>query len=161
LVIPVFLANDADGDVYGFEIAAVWQAARWCRIQASYSFLESDLSAQLDTSTLGGLVDVTLDSPFEGPGPQNQATARASFDLPENVELDLIGRYVDSILERNAGAYVTFDARLAYELPGGLTFSLVGQNLAQNNHREFIEPLLGEDTTKVQRGVYGAITWRY
>jgi outer membrane receptor protein involved in Fe transport len=158
--LPIQLANQADGNVYGFEIAAFWQVNRWCRTQASYSLLYSDLSPQFDAGALGPLAPTDVSNPFDGPGPHHQATARASFDPWNDVEFDLIGRYVDAIAERESDAYVTVDARLAYSI-GAVTFSLVGQNLAQKQHREFIEPLLGSLTTEVQRGVYGAVTWRF
>jgi iron complex outermembrane receptor protein len=55
--------------------------------------------------------------------------------------------------------YVTLDARLAWRPWPKLELALVGQNLVNSDHREFVS--VDGISTKVQRGVYGKITWNF
>ena len=55
-------------------------------------------------------------------------------------------------------SYITLDVRLAWKPLKNLELTLVGQNLAERWHREFVS--LDSLSTQVQRGVYGKITWK-
>ena len=73
--------NDAEGEVYGFELAADWKMTQWSRLQAAYTYMDVDMD--LGESNIVAAQD-----------PQNQLSLRASFDLPWNLELDLWYRNV-------------------------------------------------------------------
>jgi iron complex outermembrane receptor protein len=57
-------------------------------------------------------------------------------------------------------AYARLDVRLAWRPAGGFELSVVGQNLLEDHHLEFGSAVTSVRATQVQRGVFGAVTWR-
>ena len=92
--------------------------------------------------------------------PKNQFYLRSSWDVSENLEFDMIVRYVDRLVADQVPSYTTMDLRLAYRPRKNLELAVVGQNLLQDHHQEYN----GGVTTyasDVPRGVYGTVTWRH
>jgi len=83
------------------------------------------------------------------------------MDLPWHLELDVAGRYVDSIRGPNIPSYFSLDVRLGWRPNPHLELSVVGQNLLDDRHPEFNSTIVNIQNTQVQRGVYGKITWRF
>jgi len=153
IVVPFTLESQIDGTTYGFELAATWQAADWWRLSGTYGRLTMDLVAQPGSG----------DNDWqEGYSPRQQASVRSATDLPCSLQADVWVRYVGELERPPVKAYVTTDARLAWSPWPSVELSLVGQNLLQSAHAEFIaaEPEVTLHTT-VRRGVYGAVTWRF
>jgi iron complex outermembrane receptor protein len=57
-------------------------------------------------------------------------------------------------------AYITADVRISYQINDRMEFSLVGQNLLDNQHPEQAVAFF-ETQTEVPRGFYGKLTWRF
>src|SRR5439155_25612604 len=100
-------------ETYGAELAATWHATSWWKLHGSYSYLHLNLHA-------GQKLPVALRSPAELPekqSPQNHFYILSSFDIPGNVEFDVIGLYVDNLPGFVPGikSYFTIDARLAWK----------------------------------------------
>ena len=53
------------------------------------------------------------------------------------------------------------DLRLGWQPKENLDISIMGQNLLDDAHFEFVPTLVDFIPTKVQRGVYGKVTWRF
>lgn len=155
LVLPGITSNKMHGETYGVEVAADWLPLDWWRLQAAYSFLEMRMRLDSDSNSLFYL-GFTQDT-----SPQHQASLRSSMDLGMNVELDLWLRYVDRLPEFDIDRYVTFDARIAWKPAKNLEFSLVGRNLADNQHLEFKPAIITTAPTEVERSYYGKVTWRF
>ena len=101
---------------------------------------------------------VTIRS-LEGASPHHQVSLRSFMDLPGHLELDLVWRYVDHLSSLRVDSYVNLDVRLGWRLLPNLTVAVVGQNLPADHHLEF-----GGDTagnTKVERSIYGKVTWQW
>ncbi|MHC4406110.1 MAG: TonB-dependent receptor, partial [Planctomycetota bacterium] len=114
-----------------------------------------DLEVQAVPSAL-----VTPES-IEGGSPTNQVFLMSSSDLGRAVEFDLLARYVDSLSSLNVPHYIAMDARLAWRPVCGVEVSVVGQNLLNSHHPEYVgSEFVREISTEVQRGVYGMLTWR-
>jgi len=79
------------------------------------------------------------------------------IDLPANFQLDIIGRYVDTLPKtqttEHVPAYRTFDMRLAWGYKY-IEIALVGQNLWEKRHAE-------TGTQQIPRGIYGKMTYRF
>ena len=155
LIIPTLIGNHMKGHTYGFEVAADWQISNSWRLQGSYSFLQVNMELLDDT-----VPEVILDN-VEDSSPHHQVSLRSSFNLPENVELDLWWRYVDRLPVFDISSYVTLDVRLAWAPVESLELALVGQNLLEDQHLEFEPEFLGTVATEVQRSVYAKITWHF
>jgi hypothetical protein len=95
----------------------------------------------------------------DGQSPSHQASARSLLAVPHNVNLDLWGRYVDSLPARNVDSYVTLDAQVAWGPWKNLELSETGQNLIDSYHQEFLSELGDIPSTEIKRSVYGQIRW--
>ena len=147
-------ANRAYGETYGGEVAANVQLADWWRLRASYSYLQVQLHLK------PGSQDATREGD-EGNSPHNQVTLRSEMELPWHLQLDAMGRFVDSLPNQNVPGYLSLDVRLGWRPSEHFEFSVVGQNLLDNQHPEFGSAIVSSPRTEVQRGVYGKITIRF
>jgi iron complex outermembrane receptor protein len=142
-------ANLGSATTYGVEAAADWRVAPWWRLQGAYTFLHTDIDHD-------GAMGFTVSA--EGRDPSHIASLRSSWDIAEDWEFDLWGRYVSDLPERGVEDYFTFDARLGWRPYDGLEFAIVGQNLFDGHHLEFTPELINTTPTEVERSVYGMIT---
>ena len=144
-ILPLLYANGSSADTYGVELSANYAVSKRWRLYAQYTCLE-----------MQGVEQET--------DPQNQIYLRSSWDLRENLELDLMARYVDSMPLAGVPSYTTMDLRLAWRPRERLELAVVGQNLLQDAHYEYpSNPAVNPSTatTEVPRSVYGSVTWRF
>jgi iron complex outermembrane receptor protein len=153
IIIPMLTSNVARGDTYGFELGSNYKVAEAWQVRAAYSFLVMDLQA------LPGSVDPRE---LEGGSPRNQLYLHSTFDLGRHWELDLIGRYVDTLPVYGVSKYIVGDVRLAWRPNKNLELSVVGRNLGNGKFYEFgNDQILGALATEVVPEVYGQVVWRY
>jgi iron complex outermembrane receptor protein len=153
LVAPVHPSNDLDGKTYGAELAVDWRAARIWRLSAAYSYLRIQLHLRPG-------IDLASSS-ATGESPRHQLYLRSSWDLPRGLELDLMARSVDDLPAAAVEGYTSLDLRLGWRPLQRLELSLVGQNLLDGAHVEFVPEIIPTHPTGVERGVYGKLTWRF
>jgi iron complex outermembrane receptor protein len=168
LVLPFTIDNLIDGETYGFEIAATWQATDWWKIQANYSFWRLSLHQK------EGSADPFLEF-AERDSPRHQVGIRSMMDLPHDIEFDTGLRYVDALPARmrfvngstsgGVPSYVVADARIAWHIirdkKQDLELSLVGQNLFEAQHQEFAPSYIQTEVTQVETSVFAKITYRF
>jgi iron complex outermembrane receptor protein len=148
---PVVIANGVEGESYGAELTAEYKVADAWRVGAGYTEMRVNLWAK-PTST-----DASAGS-NESHSPDRQFSLHSSVDLPLDLRLDGGLRYVGKIANQQLPAYTELDARLTWSPTDQLDLSLVGQNLLHSRHAEF-----GAPTTRreIERGLQGAVEWRY
>ena len=149
LIFPFQFDNKMKAQVYGIEIAADWRWLDWWRWRFSYSHLRMNLENK------PGSNDTFTEQSTEGSSPHNQVSLTSFIDLPGNLNLDGIFRYVDNLPGQNVGRYFNLDLRLGWHATKNVELSLVGQNLLQGHHAEW------GGGTQIQRGVYTKVTWRW
>lgn len=149
LIFPLQFDNKIKAKVYGFEIAADWRWLDWLRWRFSYSHL------QINLTTKPGSNDTVTEPTTEGGSPQNQVSLTSLVNLPGNLELDGIFRYVDSLPGQDVDRYFNLDLRLGWHATKNIELSLVGQNLLAGHHAEW------SGGTKIQRGIYTKASWRW
>jgi iron complex outermembrane recepter protein len=154
LVIPITADNKMEGETYGVELAANWQALDWWRLQAAYTYLQIQLH-------LAGDSECILAEKIEGESPHHQISFRSFMELFSDLEFDLWVRYVDNLPSQDIGSYITLDARLSWRPFNDLELSVVGQNLLDSDHPEFQPAMFATSLTEVERSVYGKITWSF
>jgi iron complex outermembrane receptor protein len=155
---PYILSNDMHGYAVGVELSSDWAPLDWWRLQASFSY--QNLTMHLD----GESTDSINKGNAEGDVPQRQFSIRSGFDIGHQVTLDLWLRGTDRLASIDGASipgYVTIDARLAWKPVKGLELALVGQNLFENHHAEFIPEYINTLPSEVVRSVYGKLTWQY
>ncbi len=152
LVVPIFVANRLNGETYGVEVAATWQAAQWWRLHTLYTYLQMHLRKE------AGSKDTTSEA-AEGNSPHKQFSLRSSMDLPWHLEFDVALRYVDRLPNLKIPSYAVVDVRLGWRPISNLEVALVGQNLLDDRHPEFTPSLfIRTQPTEVQHGVYAKLS---
>jgi iron complex outermembrane receptor protein len=165
--VPLQNQNRMTGETYGAELSANYKMSECWRLYGAYTFLQMQLHA--DDSLPADVRHGAIGEGQERQSPQNQVYAQSSWDLACDWQLDLIGRYVDSLsgfAVRDADvavdSYIQMDVRLGWKPRPNVELSVVGQNLLDSNHLEFgSNPLVGRPLVEAQRGVYGMIEWRF
>ena len=155
--------NELKGKTYGLELAAVLQAADWWRWDLAYSYLWIDI----DTRD-------KADEIHNNDGPQHQVSLRSTVNFSKDLDIDFWFRYVDDVKALDASqldattmsrteidSYLTLDIRLAWRPDDEVEIALVGQNLLDNEHPEYVQESFAPLPTEVERGVYGKVTWRF
>ncbi len=153
VLIPVPFANNIHARSYGFETTATYQLNERWRMYATYSLFEISAAG----TEPFGLTQANI----TGGTPHNVSYLRSSWDLANNVQLDLIGRYVDRVSALDIPKYIEMDTRIAWHPRKNLELSLVGQNLLNPHHLEYADWQTGLTSTQVRRGFYGMISWTY
>ncbi|MCZ6675758.1 MAG: TonB-dependent receptor, partial [Candidatus Poribacteria bacterium] len=148
-------ANEMAGETYGVELSSKWRPLDWLQLHPVYTFLQM----QLRNSNAGD-EDPAVNL-AEGQNPRHQLSIQSSVDLPGHFEFDLWGRYVDELPNIKVDSYLTFDARLGWRPVENIDVSIVGKNLLEKDHLEFISEFLNIEQTFVKRSVYGRITWGF
>ena len=148
---PVVIANGQEGESYGAELAADYQVTGRWRLRAGYTELRVHVWAQ-PTST-----DMSRGS-AESHTPDRQFAVRSVAALPAHLSLDGTFRYVGEIANQQVPAYGELDMRVAWQPAPMLELSVVGQNLLHDHHVEFGTP---SARRQIERGVYGAVAWRF
>src|SRR5262249_27851624 len=122
---PVYFENNLEGETYGVEVSSDYQVLDWWRLHAGDDFLKEHIHVK------PGEIDFTHGL-NETADPENQAFLRSSMDLPENLEFDLNGRFIDMLTINNGPkegtvpGYFELDARLGWHLNKNLELSVVG-----------------------------------
>jgi iron complex outermembrane receptor protein len=124
----------------------------WWKLSGSYSLLkfDTDNSGIPGNFTFQGAALNSVD-------PTNQFSLRSSFDLPNNIDIDVGGRYVEEIA--GANGYCVADARIAWRPTSNLEVSVVGQNLLSANHVE--NPDVFGNSAYVGPQVYGKVVLKF
>jgi iron complex outermembrane recepter protein len=157
------VANRMEGRTYGIEAGANWDVTHYWKLRGSYTWMETDLRLNHSTDPANAFA--------ERSSPRQQFMIRSSLDLPHNVEFDLAFRYVESLetrdfdsatpRTRHVPSYPSLDARIAWHPCRNLEIAIVGQNLLQNEHREFNPTTIRGPSAEVERSVYGKVTWQF
>ncbi len=154
VTLPTLFDNGLKAKTWGFEAVVDWRVQEWWRLQAAYSFLQMDVDVE------SGSFDIGSTYMMEGTSPEHQLSFRSSMDLPRDISLDFWLRYVDELENLDVDDYLTLDIRLGWQPRPGLELALVGQNLLQDSHQEYV-PEFQTLPTEVPRGFYGQVTWNY
>ncbi len=155
--------NKLEATSRGFELAMDWHLLEWWRLQANYSYIELEQEAASDST------DIVTGPVVEGSTPKHQLSVRSAMDLSNEWSLDLWAYYVDELAASSFSSaqipipipsYTSLNTRLAWRPWKGLELSLVGQNLLQDHHAEFVGETFAT-LTEVERSVYGMIRFDF
>ena len=148
--------NNMKGKTYGLELAGQWQVRKGWRLNASYSWL--DMQLRLTNGS-----NATDSKDAENASPVSKATIWSALDLGHSLQFDAALRYVGDVTVTgvNIDSYVEADLRLGWKAKPGLELSLIGQNLLDNRHAEYLPDFINTQPTEVERSIYGRVTWSF
>jgi iron complex outermembrane receptor protein len=151
LVLPIALRNGIRANGSGIEVSTLFDLRSWWRLQANYSYLG------LDARRAAGSLDSSTAVQLEGNNPRHLSMVQSSFNLPHNFQLDLTHRFVSGLSHQAVPAYSTGDARLGRRLGRAIDLSLIGRNLLQPSHVEYVDN--PEGGVGIRRSLYLRLTW--
>jgi iron complex outermembrane receptor protein len=149
------IINGRDIDSYGVEVAADYAMTRYWRWKLAYTAMGMD-----EDSAYSGIHPRLL---FQQSQPTHTFSLRSSLDIRDDVECDLWLRYAGSVDPTGTPipAYLTMDARLAWQATPHLELSVVGRNLLDPRHPEFANDFYMPYRSEVERSVYAKIALRF
>jgi outer membrane receptor protein involved in Fe transport len=153
-VVPYIVANDARAHTVGGTASATLRLSPRWRLRASYTYL--DESARLeDGAPPGSIVDAN-----PGLNPAHQAALWTSVDLPQNLELDILGRYASRLeVDPAVSKYLQADVQLGMRIGEQLRVALIGRDLLSPRHVEFPRGSLGPRA--IERQVRARASWTF
>lgn len=148
-------ANKAKATSTGFELASNWTVTKNWKLKGSYTLLTMDITKDADSTS-------TSVETEGGISPRNQFSIHSQLYLPHSVEFSNSLYYVDELPASTVRvpAYWRLDSRIMWTPKPGLELSIVGQNLLDDRHQEFSQPLNGV-ANEIERNVYGKVTVRF
>jgi len=150
ITVPLIASNRGAAQSYGGEIAATYDATDRWQLKGSYSFLV------VETDKDTGSTDTSLVSE-EGKSPKNQFNISSHLKLPYDIKMDNTLYYVDNLSSVSIPTYWRFDTMFSWEPRKGIELSLVGQNIFDQYHKEFIAiPSL--EQSEIGRSIYGKVS---
>jgi iron complex outermembrane receptor protein len=149
------------GRTSGLELVADWHAAPWLRLQGGYGLLQASIFGPS-----GNPIGAGAAQELENSAPRHQASLRGSISLSGRQQFDFWLRHVgrlrpESATSSGVPAYTTLDLRYAWRPSPSFELSLVGQNLLDARHAEFVPDLLPSQTAQIERGWYVKGRWQF
>ena len=155
MLIPIEPENDGKGETYGLEVTGNYKPRKWWRMELSYSYMDYHYwidSNNRDDSGLSAEYMVT---------PRHMVSLRSNLDISETLELDVWLRYIGSISLYGVPDYTGLDVRLGWHPIKGIELSIVGKDLLDPHHPEYVDNFLHIQETEVPRSIYGKVTWHF
>jgi len=149
--IPATFSNGVKGKTYGIELSANYQLTSWWNLRGGYTFLNKELKVKSDSKDLNA-------GSAESNDPRHQFLIQSSMDLPGRLKLGYVVRYIDKLPKPKVPGYLEMDVQIGWKLSKVVELNLVGQNLLNNRHSEFIPS--SPSPREIQRSVYGKIACR-
>lgn len=148
---PFTIGNGVEGHSYGVEVSGSFQPLKRWSLKGGYTFLEKKLVVKADSKDLNKGTN-------ESDDPNNQFLIQSMFDLPKGIEASFVFRYVDVLTNHYVPSYMSLDAQLSWKVTKWMQLSIVGQNLLDEDHAEFVPS--SPSPRLIARSVYGKITFR-
>ena len=151
LILPNVAGNLLAGHGYGLEAVLEARPLDDWRLQAAYGYL------RLDMRTLPGSLDTVSAALIEGSSPRHQFTLRSEWNVNARTDFDVWLKYVDALPGLGIDAYTSLSLRLAWRPRENMEIALVGQNLLDDRHGEFLPEFLNVQASEVQRAMHASL----
>lgn len=149
--LPFTIANGVAGNSYGVELSVISRPADWWNLKGGYTFFKKDLSLK------PGSKDANAAS-AESNDAEHQFLIESEMKLPVRLQLGTVLRYVGKLPKPYVPHYFGLDLNLGWEITKTIELNIVGQNLLQEHHVEFIPS--SPSAREIERSVYGKVTFR-
>lgn len=155
IIMPLKYENLMRGETHGVEAFATWKiTSRWTLTPAC-AFEEIHL--HLDPSSQDKM-SVAAD---QGSTPRQWARVGSHLALIHALAWDASATFVGRLANPAVASYTRIDSQFTWHLREHLFASLVGQNLAQDHHIEFLNTGGTGFSNYMKRSGYVKLTWRF
>lgn len=148
--LPIIFANGVKGNSYGVELSATQQVTSWWNLRGGYTFMKKDLSVKADSKDMNA-------GTAESNDPKHQVLLQSTMDITHGIEIGAVFRYIDKLPKPDVSGYAGLDFRIAWKLNKIIELSVVGQNLLDSRHPEFVATT---PPREIKRSIYGKIVCR-
>ena len=148
---PLVVGNTLEGSARGVEVGVNLQPAVWWRAHVGYTWLDTDVRRSDASRDVGG-------GTTEANDPDQFLGLRASFDLPNRIELDAMLRAVAALPNPAVPAYAELNLRAGWWMTTRAELWVAGQDLLHDRHPEFGTDL--PTRTEFERSIRVGITIR-
>ncbi|MBN1909454.1 MAG: TonB-dependent receptor [Pirellulales bacterium] len=142
--------NIGKADTHGAELNATYEVTDHWRLTGSCTFYSE--YSYFDPAFFRSMLSWAT--------PRNQFYVQSGWDLSDNVTLDVMLRWNDSLMNGAVPSYFAGDIRLAWRPSKNVELSVVGQNLLCGRHFEYVLQNASQPTM-VEPAVYGMAAWTY
>lgn len=156
LLQPIVFDNSLRASSHGVELTGDWRPASWVRLQGFLAW-----SVVRVHGGDGSPVSEAYRAWEEGSAPRATQSIHGSFNLRQGDQLDLWLRHVAALPAYGIPGYTTLNARYSWKPLPNLTLAIVGQNLFQPHHVEYIGDFVPVQVTQVPRMAYIKATWSF
>jgi len=158
----LYLTNNMHGSTYGVELASDWKPVHWLKFQLGYTYIDFDLEVDAGSAS-SSLDDVTEDS-----SPSHQVSLQSSININKDLQFNIWARYVGKLQTSKdllsqgiqVDEYLTLDANVSWRPLENLELMLVGQNLLNSSHLEYVSEFY-TPPIEIERSVYGKLTYHF
>lgn len=147
--------NPMAGRSRGLELGLEIPLSSQTRLHAGYTWVDLDLGQYADPVT-----EATART-IENATPRHTATLRVASNLGAGHELDIYFRYVSAVQGGSVPAYTAVDLRYGWKLNRSFELSIIGQNLFDPLHLEFVSDLFPSMPAYQPRRAFLQGTWRF
>jgi iron complex outermembrane receptor protein len=158
---PFIYENLMFGETHGIEIAANWKLSNRWTLSPGYAFEEIHMHTQPSSQDMQTRLFV------EGASPRHSAQVRSHVELGRGLTWDVSGFFVDRLINQGPlsnvtiPSYTRLDTNLTWKLRERLSISVVGQNLLQDHHLEFMDIDGSLQSGEIKRSGYAKMTWQF
>ena len=158
----LFLANNIEGHSKGLELAAHGYLNKNWSLKLAYSYVK--ISLQNKEKVLGNAPDFV--GFYENSTPHHQLSLRSQHRLTSQIDLSIWLRYIDKVpmvnprLPQSIPAYHNLDLKVAWRPNKQLEVAIVGKNLLNPQHLEFIPEPFGSPI-EIERSLYAQLKWNF
>ena len=139
------IQNGGKGHSSGVELSSTYQVCKNWQIRGGYTYFDKKIKNKPGHN--GDYRDLGIDA-------KHRCMLQSILDLPANFQLDLVGRFIDSLpataFTSHIPSYFTFDMRVGWEYKQ-IELSLVGRSLSRKR-----QPEIGN--TEIPQNFYARIT---
>jgi iron complex outermembrane receptor protein len=154
-VVPTIFENLMYGETQGLEVSGAWKVTHRWTLNPGYAFEEIHMHLRptsQDTTSVAGA---------EGSSPSHSAQLRSRVELPLGLTWDTSAYFVGRLTDPVEPSYTRLDTQLSWKFSESGSLSIVGQNLAQGLHAEFLDSTDSARTTLIKRSGYIKVTWKF
>ncbi len=143
--VPVIASNGADARSWGGELLVTNIFSPSWRGEFQYSQVQIAVNPRNSG-------DPNVEN-AEGESPLHRANLRSHWDLPGELGVSAMLRYVDRVERQNIDEYTELDLVIDKQINPHLKLSLTGRNLLDKAHEEYVDRVVGTPRAEVERGV--------
>jgi iron complex outermembrane recepter protein len=149
------VSNLMHGETHGLETFATW------RVTGRWSLTPSYAVEQMHFHPDRGSQDAFSAESKEGSTPHHWARLESGLNLLHGLRWNISSTFSERLPARAVPSCTRLDSNLTWSMREKLSLGIVGQNLLQDRHLEFVDTWQALASTQTTRSVFAKFTWTF